>query len=62
MLGQSAQLASGTLSRASLGRSTFELRLRGGGSVADQGYNTSLGGAIALRIARGRVSQQVLSF
>jgi hypothetical protein len=62
MLGQSARLASGTLSRASLGHRTFVLRLRGGGSVADQGYNASLGGAIALRIRRGRVSQQVLTF
>lgn len=53
--------SSGAVSLSAIGRRTFTVAVRPRGSVLDDGYSASLQGRLALRLRRGRVTQQVLA-
>jgi hypothetical protein len=59
-LAQFQTLASGSLTRAALGRPTFTLHLSGAGPLADDGYAIREQASVTLTLKRGRVHQQSL--
>lgn len=58
--GQIQTLASGGVSRATLGRPTFSLHLSGSGPLSDDGYTISQRTSLTLTLKRGRVHQRTL--
>jgi hypothetical protein len=60
-LGQLQNLASGSVSRASLGQPRFALPLSGSGQLADDGYTISQQTSLTLTLKRGRVHRQTIT-
>lgn len=61
MLLQANPLAFGSIARSQLAKRAFTVRLVGGGNAEDQGYDTSLAGALTLRLRRGRPRQSIVT-